>query len=181
MTNTHLGGTLDIVRSCEDYLSARQGSYEFRCIRYSGVVDKLYDMNLTLHDSVTDVGAGRMQFGQYLTQECGWRGEYLPVDGSIDGANLETWVPGERSAFMVAIEVLEHLHNWERLMEIMESFSVWGCVATVPNPEEVDVLGCDPTHVSIITPNDFLSRGWSVERVSFFSKPNDTLLAWKRN
>lgn len=180
MTNTHLGSTLDITRSCEDYLSTRQGSYEFRCIRYKGVADKLYDMGLDRWDDIVDIGAGRQQFESYMRLERKWEGEYIPIDGSIDGTNLEEWLPGCRYSFMVAIEVLEHLNTWERMMMIMENFTICGAVATVPNPKTVDVLGCDPTHVSVIHEHDFREHNWSVQPVSFFHKPDDTLLAWHK-
>lgn len=178
MTNTHLGSTLDIARSCEGYLSSRQGSYEFRCIRYKGVVDKLHHLGFGKYDTVVDIGAGRQQLESYLRNERGWKGVYIPIDGSIDGTNLEEWVPLRRESFMVAIEVLEHLHTWERMMMIMENFAIMGSVATVPNPATVDVLGCDPTHVSVIREFDFREHRWAVQPVSFFNKPDDTLLAW---
>lgn len=179
MTNTHLGSESNITQSCRQYLASRQANYEFRCRRYKGVADRLYNLRLWDWDSIADVGAGEQQFRHYMRSTRGWKGQYHPVDGSIDGTNLEEWVPSQRYSFVIAIEVLEHLHNYERMMEIMERYSIWGAVATVPNPDVVDVLGCDPTHVSVIPAITFVERGWSVACESFFGVPNDTIIAWR--
>lgn len=177
-TNTHLGSESNVAKACRQYLASRQGSYEFRCQRYKGVADRLYNLRLWDWDAIADIGAGDGQFRHYMISSRRWKGNYFPVDGSIDGTNLEEWVPPQRYQFMVAIEVLEHLHNYERMMDIMERFSIFGAVATVPNPEVVDVLGCDPTHVSVIPQVTFVERGWSVTCESFFGVPKDTIVAW---
>jgi hypothetical protein len=96
----------------------------------------------------------------------------------IDGTDLETFVPLP-AEFIVSIEVLEHLHNHDRLLADMLTASLSGCVITTPNCHAVDVIKCDPTHVSVISPENLLMRGMTVQTASWFGKPHDSLLAWR--
>jgi SAM-dependent methyltransferase len=179
--------TTPFIRMWEEYRDSRRATYEYRAqTRYRGVADKLFEMGLEDWHTVLDVGAGTCQFGRYL-RERGWRGLYSPVDAVIDGVNLESFrLPFcVRVDYVVCMEVLEHLHNWEWLFSMIDSVARRGFVLTTPNPEVVDVLKCDPTHVSVIHPGWLECRGMTVERRSWFStKDNpgqlDTLLAWRK-
>jgi hypothetical protein len=159
-----------------EYLDERRGTYEFRCGRYSAVGDRLLALGLTTTDSIVDVGAGRQEFARYMREQ-GWNGMYMPIDGSIDGTDIEIWEPFP-TTFYVAIELLEHLAKPFRLMAAMNNNAVKGVVATTPNPATVDVLAIDRTHQTPISEDDFHARGWQTEIRSFFSNPDDSILAW---
>lgn len=157
-----------------EYLGERTGTYHFRCRRYAAVwrmMHRLYDDQL-----VYDVGAGMCEFGRYLYQ-LGWSGQYVPVDGSIDGTDLEHWMPPARVDWFVAIEVIEHLHNADRLLKRMENLCDRGVVITTPNAEEVDVLALDRTHVQAFTPEYFEARNYDVSVLSLFGREKDTIVA----
>lgn len=158
----------------ETYLQGRRGTYEFRCQRYSAVGRFINDPL----DSVCDVGAGRCEFARYM-RSLSWAGSYHPVDGSLDGTDLNHWRPTERYDWFVAIEVLEHLDDPYTLMQKLEAKANKGVIITTPNPEVVDVLDIDPTHVTPMHPHEFTLLGWRHEIRSFFAKENDSILAWK--
>ncbi|HWF03558.1 MAG TPA: hypothetical protein VHA06_07725 [Candidatus Angelobacter sp.] len=166
------------VEKWDNYLKTRKGTYQFRAqTRYKGVAEMLVRMGLSDDHLIVDVGAGSCHFDHYLRTELGWNGRYLPIDAVIDGTDLETWEPRSSADFMVAIEVVEHLHNSAQMLGNLRAYSRIGSVITTPNPEVVDVLGCDPTHVSVITRELLQEQGWIVSSHSFFHQPHDTLLA----
>lgn len=173
-----LSAAIEHRQKWEHYRDTRQGTYEFRArTRYKAVAHRLYWLGLRCGDSICDVGAGEQQFLQYLYDR-GWYGEYRPVDAVIDGTDLETFNP-RPATWYVCIEVLEHLHDWQRLLDLMRAAATRGIVITTPNHLAVDVIGCDPTHVSIVKPEDLLRRGMTVQPVSWFGKPHDSLIAWE--
>jgi hypothetical protein len=169
------------------YLSERKGDYAFRSrTRYKGVFDALQTLGLCEGHSILDLGAGDCHFGRYLF-ESGWRGQYCPIDASISGMDLESWDADKRSAsFCVAIEVVEHLMSPIRFITRMMRTCSKGAVITTPNCRVVDVLACDPTHVSVVTQPQLESLGFTVTTASWFSEQHnpgqqDTLVAtWKR-
>ena len=171
--------TSDHIYKWEAYRDSRVGTYEFRArTRYKAVAECLRGLGLRDGHTVLDVGAGTCQFGRYLRQQ-EWAGLYIPVDAVLDGVDLERW-PGTRPVdFVVSIEVLEHVKKPERLLTVLTESAARGVVITTPNPEAVDVLKCDPTHVSVVRPEMLASRYFRVERHSWFGVPNDTLLAWR--
>lgn len=161
-----------------DYRDARKGTYEFRSrTRYAAVADRLFALGLSNRHTVLDVGAGSCQFGRYLRSR-GWRGFYAPVDAVLDGVDLDVWTP-PRVDYAVAIEVVEHLYEPFRMLAALSLAARHGVVITTPNDEAVDVLLCDPTHVSIVAAPDLTGLHFTVERHTWFGKPDDTLLAWK--
>lgn len=101
----------DVREHWNSYLNGRTGTYEFRCKRYKAVYDKMTEMNAgsESHGAVCDIGAGRQEFHTYCQSLPNWRGGYYPIDGSIDGTDLNYWTPELYSAFNIGIEVLEHL------------------------------------------------------------------------
>jgi 2-polyprenyl-3-methyl-5-hydroxy-6-metoxy-1,4-benzoquinol methylase len=162
------------------YRDSRRGSYEYRSrTRYNAVLDRLMRLGLRVGDSIIDVGAGTCQFGRYL-HECGWSGEYTPVDAVIDGTDLERWT-APPADFIVCIEVVEHLHHHGALINTMVQAARRGVVLTTPNSEAVDVIACDPTHVSVVPAWALEVVGFTVERHSWFGVPQDSLLAWRRH
>src|SRR5688572_5717951 len=165
------------------YLDERRSTYEFRCRRYRAVYEKLVSMGLNDFDSITDIGAGRKDFEKFMREQ-GWIGSYIPVDGCIDGVDLDAYECESMTDWVVAIEVLEHLYEPFRLLEDVKRFGARrGVVITTPNPEVVDVLAIDRTHVTPISYADLRVEGMTVERATLFASPkhrkeNDTLLAW---
>jgi hypothetical protein len=114
-----------------------------------------------LDDSMTifDVGAGMTEFDYCLRAEYGWRGRYIPIDGGIDGTDIEQWIPHRSAHWFVALELLEHLHNpYECLQRWIDKATV-GVVVSTPNPLTTDVLGMDPTHVTEIHKADLMRQG----------------------
>lgn len=168
---------LAVRQQWEAYLEERTGTYEFRCRRYSEVFRELRRLGLRNGDLVYDVGAGYCEFGRHLFREAEWWGRYVPVDGAIDGTNLETWVPPITAHAFVAIEVVEHLLNPDRLLAEFAKHAELGAVVTTPNPATVDVLGMDRTHRSILPRWKFRELGWTTRTVSLFGKPEDTIVA----
>lgn len=166
------------IEKWEAYRDSRQGDYEYRCrTRYKAVADKLFALGLGDWHSIRDVGAGTCQFGRYLRTR-GWKGDYIPVDAVIDGTDLERYEP-PKSDFIVCIETVEHLHNPFRLIGAMNRAARVGIILTTPNPDAVDVLACDPTHISFVLTSDLRSFGLSTEKHSWFGVENDTLLGWR--
>lgn len=168
----------------EQYLSERTGTYEFRCRRYGAVLDKLMLMGFSTYDSLMDIGAGRQEFERFLREQ-GWEGRYLPVDGSIDGTDLDAWQPTHFMNWLVAIEVIEHLHQPQRMLRNMQSYAISGICVTTPNPETTDVLGMDRTHVVEIWPHDLEAAGLQWERATLFASPqyrkkDDSLVGWRK-
>lgn len=165
-------------KNCQEYQNSRQSPYWLRCIRYQAVADKLIELGLQPNDSVYDIGAGKQEFGPFLKAYAHWNGLYIPVDGLLDGTNLDFWSAPFPAEFAVAIEVLEHLQDPIGMAIEMDKATTKGCVITTPNPRTVDVLGCDPTHISIVYPQHLEDLGWYVEEMSLFLKPRDSLLGW---
>lgn len=166
------------IDSCDDYLKSRTGKYEWRCQRYSAVAEKMIDAGLCDDDMVIDIGAGWTEFDVYL-RELGWRGRYFPVDGGLDGTDLEKWHPPREAEFMVAIELIEHLENPRRMLQEMEQYATKLCAITTPNPKTTDVLGMDPTHKSFVYDTEMRIWKWETEIRSFYGQDGDSILSWR--
>lgn len=164
-------------RFWDAYLDARTGTYEFRCRRYDAVIDRLEAMGMRRADTVLDLGAGRMEFGQRL-RERGYLGFYIPVDGSIDGTDLNAWEPPDHVDWAVSIETIEHVHEPLRLLAGMKVAARYGLVVTTPNPDAVDVLALDPTHVCPVSIADLGRWGYQHEVRSLFTSVDDTIIGW---
>lgn len=166
-----------------DYLNERKGTYEYRTIRYAAVADVLESLGLRSGDMVVDVGAGMCDFDRYLRTVRAFDGRYLPVDGAIDGTDLNTYRPNVVSEFYTAIETIEHLAKPFSLLRLMESYSTKGAVITTPN---FDVwgdrfYGMDRTHISPFRAHHFEELGWEYQLVKCFGKEKDTIVAWYNN
>lgn len=163
-------------QACQSYLGSRISDYAFRCRRFRVVYNELVRMGFARGDSVLDLGAGRQDFKRFLREQ-GWYGLYVPIDGAIDGTDLNTWSPSEMADFVVAIEVAEHLLDPYRFLAKATRAARRGCVMTTPNPEVVDVIACDPTHVSVVDPQHPYLREWVLSRHNLFGLEGDTLVA----
>lgn len=178
--------TQSLKEKWQGYLRDRRGTYDFRCrTRYSYAWEKLLDMGLHDGDSVLDVGAGDCQLGRYMFEK-GFRGTYMPIDAAIDGTDLEyktTALP--ISGWVVCLEVVEHVIKPLSLMAAMENVARRGILISTPNCRVVDVIGCDPTHVSVVTEAQFKALGYDTDTVCWFNDPKesgqlDTIVAWQR-
>ena len=163
---------------CERYLAQRTGRYEWRRARYRKAAERLAAGGLTDADTLVDVGAGWTELDYYLRRELDWRGRYVPVDGAIDGTDLNGWTPAREASWYVALEVLEHLHDPGRLVRAMQAAATKGVVVSTPNPAVVDVRAMDPTHVSAVPAGTLRNFACQVEVCSLYGQPGDGLVAW---
>lgn len=171
---------MNFIQQCDTYLGCRTGKYEWRQIRYRATGDAMFP-NLRNEDTLYDMGAGMTELDYCLRVDYDWRGRYIPIDGGIDGTNLETWFPPRRAEWFVGLEIIEHLYNWRSMVTRAQFMANKGVVLSTPNPRTTDVLGMDETHVSIIQPCDLEEFGFTVEERSFYGQPNDSLFAvWTR-
>lgn len=171
MTTAHL-------EACDDYLAARTGRYEWRAVRYREAAHLMRACGLTNDMTVTDIGAGWTEFDYCLRTEFDWRGRYIPVDGAMDGTNLESWVPRRMTSWSVGLEIIEHLDDPERLVTHLQRVSTKGVVLSTPNPRTTDVLGMDATHKTPVSMHDLAMWGFGVAERSFYGQPADSLFAW---
>lgn len=166
------------ITACDQYLAGRTGKYEWREVRYRHALAALERHGLGHDDTVIDVGAGWTEFDYCLRTVGGSRCRYYPVDGCLDGVDLETWQPPRRAEFFVALELLEHLRYPSDLVYAMQDACSKALVVSTPNPETTDVLGMDRTHRTPITTAMLGAWGFRfVEPVSFYGQPNDSLFA----
>lgn len=174
MSDTH-------IHACENYLTQRTGCYTWRAVRYNAAAIAMKAMGLTDDSLVVDVGSGWTELDFCLRTEHTWRGRYHPVDGMLDGVNLNQWTPPRQADFFVALEVLEHLDDPARLILAMQRYARCGVVVSVPNPRTTDVLGMDDTHVSVVGPKLLRGCGFTVEERAFYGGHADSLFAvWRR-
>lgn len=173
------------IGACDEYLAGRTGSYEQRAVRYRAAADWLRDNGLDDSMTVVDVGAGMTEFDYCLRAEYGWRGRYVPVDGGIDGTDLNWWVPRRQADFFVALEIIEHLTEWSKLLFCMQGMANRGVVLSTPNPNTTDVLGMDSTHVVAVQPDDLRLMGFEVTEATFYGgrfsdgRPDSLFATWR--
>lgn len=179
--------TRDINRNVwRHYLSKRVGTYEWRTLRFAEVWDDLEYVidRMQPHDMIVDVGAGMCDFARYIYSTKAFEGQYLAVDGAIDGTDLEAWRPTFHAEYFVCIETIEHLqeHHARELLEAIKEMCTKGVVLTTPNPEvwiaEVgSVANLDPTHRCYFYAQELEELGFKTRTHNLFGKPNDTIIA----
>lgn len=168
------------IAACDAYLGARTGCYAWRRERYRAALHALIAAGLTNEDTVVDVGAGWTEFDYCLRVEGDSRCRYVPVDGCIDGTDLQLWAPPREAEFFVCLEILEHINSPHILVGDMQQRCSKAIVVSTPNPETTDVLGMDPTHKTPISTDDLRGWGFDVEARSFYGQPDDSLFAvWR--
>ncbi len=171
-----------LIESCDGYLASRTGRYDWRCLRYDAAWNAVTAGNLyeTKDLTVCDVGAGWTELGRRFFEN-GFRGRYWPVDGGLDGTDLNFWSPPRPADWFVCLELVEHLHNPERLIRAMQSAARRGVVLSTPNPRTTDVLGMDATHVTPVHAGELQAMWFQVSEQSFYGGTDDSLLAvWHR-
>lgn len=156
------------INNCDNYLDERTGKYEYRAIRYRATITAMLYGGLDNTMTVFDIGAGMTEFDYCLRKEFNWRGRYIPIDGGIDGTDLEVWTPPREAHWFVALEILEHLTDPYGLLNRMQAYATKGVVISTPNPETTDVLGMDPTHRCEIHRADLESAGMVVSTRRFY-------------
>ena len=169
--------------SCDDYLNERTGRYEYRAVRYRKTADWLMLNGLDNDSTLCDIGAGWTEFDYCLRKEYDWQGRYIPVDGGISNVDLNVWEPERPVDFFVALEILEHLYEPARLIQAMQSHTRKGIAISVPDPEQVDVLAMDDTHVIEVTrelleAENFTVRSEQLYGGVFSEGRNDSLMGF---
>lgn len=174
------------IQNCDNYMDERKGKYEYRAVRYRHAIDAMIARGLDDSMTIFDVGAGMTEFDYTLRAEYNWRGRYIPVDGGIDGTDLNHWTPPREGHWFVALELLEHLNNWNGLIYAMQDKASRGIVVSTPNPRTTDVIGMDPTHVVEIYPAYLEGRGFQVTEETFYGgvfsngEPDSLFGVWTR-
>lgn len=160
--------TTHLINACDNYISARTGKYEWRAARYRAACDWLLRDGIDDSMTVTDIGAGWTEFDYCLRAEYAFRGRYIPIDGGIDGTDLNDWAPARATDYYVALEIMEHLEDWPRLVRAMQATATRGITISTPNPRTTDVLGMDDTHVTEIHKEQLEALGFTVEETTFY-------------
>lgn len=174
------------IQNCDNYMDERTGKYEYRAVRYRKAIETMYAKGLDDSMTIFDVGAGMTEFDYTLRAEYGWRGRYIPVDGGIDGTDLNSWVPPREAHWFVALELLEHIKMWRYLVANMQDKATVGVVVSTPNPRTTDVLGMDPTHVCEIPSDELTLRKFEVTEETFYGgvfsngEPDSLFGVWTR-
>ncbi len=161
------------ISACDTYLKERTGKYEWRAVRYCETADFLFSAGLNDDCTVVDVGAGWTEFDYCLRTQYNWRGRYIPVDGGIDGVDLNEWSPPRRADFFVALEILEHVYDPRRLLDAMLAKTDKGIAISTPNPATVDVFAMDPTHVIEVWPDMLAPLTTRIQ--SFYGQAADSI------
>lgn len=165
----------EFIQDCDEYLNERTGCYEFRRERYLPTVQEMLRIGLSDSDTVYDIGAGMTEFDYCLRVEGNFKGRYIPIDGGIDGVDLELWRPPRAADFFVALELLEHLDDPESLVYVMQAWCKKAIIISTPNPSTTDVLGMDRTHKTPITTEMLEEWGFTWSCKSFYGKEADSL------
>lgn len=143
----------------EDY--GGPATYGQRVGQYDWAIAAMARLGLADGDVICDLGAGYCDLDVRLRSR-GWWGRYVPVDGWIDPRiDLETWEPFDAD-FFVAIDVVEHLHDWRAMVHRAQSHARKGMIVMTPDAETVDVLAMHPTHFSALTGADLEAEGFHV-------------------
>lgn len=174
------------IGSCDQYLDSRTGKYEYRAVRYRAAINWMFSSGLDDTMTIVDIGAGMTELDFCLRREFNWRGRYIPVDGGIDGTDLNVWSPPREAHYFVALEILEHLRDPMRLAKDLLAKAIRGVVVSTPNPRTTDVIGMDPTHVSEVHISDLAMAGFHVDEKTFYGgvfsngEPDSLFATWQR-
>lgn len=163
--------------SCHAALSAPRRPFEARRVRYDWAASLMHRWGLSNDETVVDIGAGRTELDYVLRTDLDWRGQYVPVDGTIDGTDLRRWRPSHPADWFVLLEIIEHLprHNWQPLVTACQKMARRGVLISTPNPMVVDVLAMDETHVCAVQPSELNELGFRIEPRNFYGTDEDAL------
>lgn len=175
------------IQSCDQYMDDRTGKYEFRAVRYRKAIETMLANGLTDDMTIFDVGAGMTEFDFALRAEYGWRGRYIPIDGGVDGTDIDFWTPKRDAHWFVALELMEHLKQPFVCLDTWKRHATQGVVVSTPDPRTTDVLGMDGTHICEVHKNQLELAGMSVTEETFYGgvfsdgKPDSLFGLWRRN
>jgi hypothetical protein len=167
------------IENCDNYLGARTGRYEWRAIRYRAALGAMQKIGLADTDTVFDIGAGWTEFDFCLRTEFNSRCRYIPVDGCMDGVQLDEWIPPRKAEWFVVLELIEHLADPWRLVREMQGRASKGIIISTPNTDNLGhkaVVDMDSTHVFPIYQHELTWRGFQVFPSSFYGADNDSIL-----
>ena len=153
---------------CDEYGRMPRRPYAERKIRYQVASEQMRRGGLDDRDAVIDVGAGGTELDFRLRTGHGWRGRYVPVDGWMDGTDLECRSPARPFEWFAVLEVLEHLHDPFRLLRELMKSAATGLVVTTPNP-----FVHDPTHFTPITREMPEDAGMATSLHDCYGDPED--------
>lgn len=174
------------IQSCDQYMDERTGKYEYRAVRYRHTIEEMLKHGLDDSMTIYDIGAGMTEFDYTLRAEYHWRGRYIPVDGGIDGTDLNHWTPPRDAHWFVALEILEHLHDPYEAALKMQRHATKGVIFSTPNPATTDVLGMDQTHVCEVDETRMNMLGFHVSWETFYGgvfsggRPDSLFGIWTR-
>ncbi|MEV7618255.1 hypothetical protein [Streptomyces sp. NPDC089799] len=155
--------------------------YRERAARYQAAADRMATGGLSDRHSIADIGAGHTELDVCLRTEHGWRGRYVPVDRWTGDVDLEQWRPPMRFDWLACLEVIEHLTDPDRLLDVLLDSAVMGVVVTTPNPAVVDVLAMDPTHQTPVSREHLAGLGFYTSLHTFYGTPEDGICGvWYR-
>lgn len=165
------------------YLKRREADYTKRKPRYAHTAQILAAEGLNDTHTLVDVAAGWTELDYCLRADLGWKGRYIPVDMAIDGTDVEHWVPHLDAEWFVALEILEHLTNPERLVRHLQARALKGVVISTPNPAVVDVFVMDETHLTAVHQTDLERWGFTVTACDLYGvRSEDGLVGyWRRS
>jgi hypothetical protein len=149
-------------------MDERTGKYEYRAVRYRRAIDEMLHYGLDDSMTIIDMGAGMTEFDYCLRAEYNWRGRYIPIDGGIDGTDIQEWTPKRDAHWFVALELVEHLNNWDLCVDRWKNHATKGIVLSTPHPYNTDVLGMDPTHVCAVEPIALENMNFKVSYETFY-------------
>lgn len=165
------------VRTCPSY-----GTQQDRVPEYELAWDVMRRGNVTDYDLIVDIGCGDQGLDLYLRRLAGFCGQYLGIDGSIQGIDFsDYYIPDHRADWFVCLEVIEHVKHPIPMLRHMLRRADKGVIITTPNPDVVDVLAVDPTHVSPVSIDMLESQGMdcSTYTLNPGRGEGDTILAWR--
>lgn len=174
------------IQNCDNYMDSREGKYEFRAIRYRRAIEEMYLHGLDDSMTVFDVGAGMTEFDYTLRAEYNWRGRYIPIDGGVDGTDIDFWTPKRDGHWFVALELMEHLKQPFVCLDTWKQHATQGVVISTPNPKTTDVLGMDATHLCEIHEWQLREAGMGVTEETFYGgifsggQPDSLFGIWTR-
>jgi hypothetical protein len=161
------------------------GTMHQRAPEYEAIYHELQKFGFKDGDRVLDLGAADCDLDHFLRAQ-GWIGVYCPVDLIIDGTDLNDYVVPNGYDFIVLEQVIEHLTDWEDMLDRCEATGAVVIIATpngqvVPDHDKHDMMG-QMKHVAWITPEQIEGLGYAVTLKEFTGAgAGDTIIASKWN
>jgi hypothetical protein len=172
-------------RAAMDHERHEYGEFNARVPEYVAIWEELKKYGLQDGDRILDLGAADGDLDHFLRAQ-GWRGLYCPVDMIIDGTDLNEYEVPNGYDFIVLEQVIEHLPEWQDMLDRCESTGAVVVVATpngevVPDHDKHD-MHYQMAHVDWIAPGTLEGLGYEVTLKEFTGAgAGDTIIASKWN